>query len=226
MTQRTDIKSKAVPNASNGEDIRLGEGLTVDQNVILGYLPPSCKNCPSVLVIGPNAHIRAGTVIYFGTSIGRNLDTGHNVVIRERNIIGDNFCIWSNSTIDYGCAIGNNVKVHHNVYVAQFTTIEDDVFLAPSVSLANDIHPGCPNARECLNGPFIRKGAQIGINACILPGVDIGEYAVVGAGSVVTRDVPPRAVACGNPARVVGMIDDVVCRTGLRKYAYRHLRVR
>jgi acetyltransferase-like isoleucine patch superfamily enzyme len=107
--------------------------------------------------------------------------------------------------------IGNNVKIHTSVYVAQFTIIEDDVFLAPGVIIANDPHPGCPRSRECLRGPVIRRGAKIGINVTLVPFVDIGEYAFIGAGSVVTRDIPPRAVVYGNPARVVGTIDDLSC---------------
>jgi acetyltransferase-like isoleucine patch superfamily enzyme len=145
------------------------------------------------------------------------------VIIREENIIGDNLCIWSNSIIDYECRIGNSVKIHSNVYVSQFTTLEDNVFLAPGVCLANDIHPGCPEAAKCMQGPHIKTGAQIGINACILPRVCIGEYALVGAGSVVTHDVPPRMVVYGNPARVMGPIEDLVCDKNLRDKPYSHL---
>ena len=129
----------------------------------------------------------------------------------EENFIGDDFSLWSNSTVDYGCVIGNRVKIHHNVYVAQYTTIEDDVFLAPGVMIANDPHPGCAKSKQCMKGPTIRRGAQIGVNATILPFVIIGERALVGAGSVVTKDVPPGAVVRGNPARVAGHIDELKC---------------
>ena len=101
--------------------------------------------------------------------------------------------------------------------------IEDDVFIGPGVTLTNDIHPGCPDAVECMEGPRIKKGAQIGANTCILPRVVIGENAVIGAGSVVTKDIPPRVVAYGNPAQVVCDIGDIVCTTGLRDKPYCHI---
>ncbi len=201
--------------------LQLGEKAVIDDGVILGY-PPS-RSEDGFLTIGPNARIRSGTVIYSGSRIGRDLETGHNVVIREQNLIGDNLRIWVNSIIDYGCIIGKNVRIHNNVYVTQFTIIEDDVFLGPSVCLANDIHPGCPKAIECMKGPVIKRGAQIGINSCVLPRVTIGEYALVGAGSVVTQDIPSGAVAYGNPARVTGKIEDIVCSNGLIAGPYSHL---
>jgi acetyltransferase-like isoleucine patch superfamily enzyme len=204
----------------NNQTVRLGNGATIDESAILGY-PPS-RVCDHILTIGPGAYVRSGTVIYGGTSIGCNLETGHNVVIREESIIGDYLRIW-NSVIDYGCKIGNNVKIHNHVYVSQFTVIEDDVFLSPGVSLANLIHPGCPNSKQCLHGPQIKKGAQIGINSCVLPYVVIGEYSVIGAGSVVTRDIPDRVVAYGNPAKVICDIAEVTCTTGLRDKPYSHI---
>ena len=201
--------------------VRLGKKATIDDGAVLGYLPSRGKD--SLLIIGPGARIRCGTIIYGGSRIGGNLETGHNVIIREENVIGDNLRIWSNSIIDYGCVIANNVKIHNNVYIAQFTVIEDDVFLAPGVTLANDIHPGCPDAAECMQGPRIKRGAQIGINCCVLPRVIVGEYAVIGSGSVVTKDIPARAVAYGNPAQVVCKIDDLTCTTSLRDRPYGHL---
>jgi acetyltransferase-like isoleucine patch superfamily enzyme len=205
----------------NSRAVQLGERAIIDAGVILGY--PPCRSEEQLLIIGSDARIRSGTIIYGSTSIGSNLETGHNAIIREQNFIGDNLCIWSNSIIDYGCIIGNNVKIHTNVYVTQFTIIEDDAFLGPGVCLANDIHPGCPKAIDCMKGPTIKRGAQIGINSCILPRVTIGEYAVIGAGSVVTADIPPGAVAYGNPARVTGRIEDIVCTTSLIDKPYSHL---
>ncbi len=190
--------------------LKLGHNIKYDSSSIIGCIPE--RHIKSMLLsIREGAVIRSGAVIYSGTSIGENLNVGHNAIIREENIIGDNFSIWSNSTVDYGCTIGDNVKVHHNVYVAQFTVLEDGVFLAPGVIIANDPHPGCSHSRECMRGPTIKKGAQIGANATILPFVTIGERALVGSGSVVTKDVPPGAVVYGNPARVAGKIGDLTC---------------
>jgi acetyltransferase-like isoleucine patch superfamily enzyme len=203
------------------EFVRLGKDAIIEEAVILGYSPS--RGAETILTIGPGARVRSGSVIYGGSRIGCNLETGHNVVIREENNIGDNFRIWNNSVIDYGCTIGSNVKIHNKVYVAQFTVIEDDVFIAPGVTLANDIHPGCPDALKCMRGPCINKGAQIGINCSVLPRIIIGEYSVIGAGSVVTRDIPPGVVAYGNPAQVICDIGDINCITGLRDKPYSHL---
>lgn len=164
--------------------------------------------------MGKNAKIRSGAVIYAGTEIGDFLETGHNVVIREENTIGNHLSIWSNSIIDYGCRIGNNVKIHSNCYIAQFTTIEDDVFLAPGVIIANDRYP----LSKSLKGPTIKKGAKIGVNVTLLPGVTIGEYALIGAGAVVTRDIPAGSVAWGNPAEVKKDISQIIDSDGKNPY--------
>ncbi len=194
----------------------LGEGAHLDEGVLLGY-PTGRKIAVSDSVIGTGARIRSNTVIYVSVTIGDGLETGHNVVIREENVIGDHFYIWNNSTVDYGCHIGNNVRIHNNVYVAQFTIIEDDAFLAPGVMIANDPHPICT---KCMKGPTIRHAARIGVNATLLPNITIGEYALVGAGSVVTRDVPPRMLVYGNPARVIKPVDELVCPLGLVEKPY------
>jgi len=162
-------------------------------------------------------------VIYAGTTIGDALQTGHNVVIREENTIGHRFNIWSNSTVDYGCRLGDDVKVHCNVYVAQFTVLEDDVFLGPGVTVANDPHPGCPEFRRCMRGPTLRRGVKVGANATLLPAVQVGEYSLVGAGSVVTSDIPPRSVAYGTPARVVATVEELRCRFGYIEGPYLNL---
>jgi acetyltransferase-like isoleucine patch superfamily enzyme len=159
-------------------------------------------------------------VVYAGSRIGDHLETGHNTILREESAIGDHFSIWNNSVLDYGCTIGNNVKIHCNVYIAQFTVIEDDVFMAPGVKVANDYHPGCPESRECMRGPMLRKGCRIGVNVTLLPYVTIGEGTLVGSGSVVTKDLPAGVVAYGNPAVVRCSLDELVCKTGRRKAPY------
>lgn len=213
-TRRSATDSGSVDLAALSNDgVELGDGSDVDPGVVLGYLtgrPLSRRG----LTIGTGARIRSGTVVYSGSIIGAGLETGHNVILRESNLIGDNFSIWNNSTVDYECRIGSNVKLHNNVYVAQFTVIEDDVFLAPGVMIANDPHPGCLHSKACMRGPTIKRGAQIGCNVTILPYVTIGEDALVGAGSVVVHDVPARSVVVGNPARVIKSIDDLRCPIG------------
>ena len=201
--------------------VKLGKGSVVDVGVKLGYPAARGENVDR-LVIGDGARIRSGTVIYGGSMIGARLQTGHNVVIREENEIGDGFNIWNNSVIDYGCKIGADVKIHCNCYVAQFTVIEDSAFMAPGVTIANDLHPGCEMSSECMRGPHIGKRVQIGVNVTILPFVKIGEGSLIGGGSVVTRDLPPFSLAYGNPAKVVGDVRDLTCTTGLTDKPYKH----
>ena len=188
----------------------VGEDSEIDALAIVGERPAR-DIADLTLRLGPRARVRSGAVIYAGSTIGARFDTGHNVIIREENKIGDDVNVWGNSTIDYGCVIGSRVTIHTGVYVAQYTVIEDEVFLAPGVVLANDPHPGCPRSRDCMRGPTLRHGAQIGVNVTIVPFVEIGEHALIGAGAVVTKDIPARALAYGNPARVVGTVDDLRC---------------
>jgi acetyltransferase-like isoleucine patch superfamily enzyme len=186
------------------------EAMVADHGVLAGYPVPHAKAGP--LVLGTGARLRSGTVLYDGSTIGRRLETGHGVVIREGCEIGDDVSVWSNSVIDYGCRIGNRVKIHCNCYVAQYTELEDDVFLAPGVSVANDLYPGDRRSAQRMAGPKIGAGAQIGVNVTILPFVRIGASALIGAGSVVTRDIPAAVVAFGNPAvprRMVAELPDI-----------------
>ena len=173
-------------------------GVAADPGVIIGY--PVSRTDVDPLVLGPGARLRSGTVLYDGTIIGRCLQTGHGVIVRESCQLGDDVSIWSNSVVDYGCRIGDRVKIHCNCYVAQFTELENDVFLAPGVTIANDLYPGDQRSAQLMAGPRIGAGAQIGVNVTILPFVRIGAGALIGAGSVVTRDIPPAVVAFGNPA--------------------------
>jgi len=187
-----------------GVKIQIGSDAQIDEDVILGY-PSGRLTGGGEVVIGAHSTIRSGSVIYQKVKIGDHFETGHHMIIREENQIGDSVSIWGNTCIDYGCRIGNRVKIHTNSYVAQYTVIEDDVFIAPGTIFANDKYPVSPH----LEGPRVKRGARIGVNATILPGVVVGEEALVGAGSVVTKDVPARSVVVGNPARVIGTVDEV-----------------
>jgi acetyltransferase-like isoleucine patch superfamily enzyme len=204
----------SAPSTPLPPEVRLLGSLDAEPGVLVGHRPG--RAVPDLLLtLGDGARLRSGTVLYLGSTIGAHFETGHNVVVREENRIGDHVSVWSNSIIDYGCVIGSRVKIHSGVYVAQFTVIEDDVFLAPGVIVTNDIHPGCRESSRCMRGPTIRKGAQIGGNVTLLPYVEVGERSLIGAGSVVSRDIPPASVAYGNPARVVCSIDELACQMGL-----------
>ncbi len=184
------------------------DSASFDADVEVGYRPD--RRTRLALTLGPGARLRSGTVLYAGSRIGSRLNTGHHVVIRENCAIGDDVSVWSNTVIDYGCRIGDGVKIHSNCYVAQYTEICDGAFLAPGVTLANDLYPGRAESAEVMAGPVIGTGAQLGVNVTVLPYVRIGAGAMIGAGAVVTRDVPERAVVYGNPATVHGTVDDLV----------------
>lgn len=190
----------AMQARSLAPEVRFGDDPKVDPWAAVGY-PPGRAVASLDTIIGDHCVVRSGTIIYAGVRIGHHLETGHHVVIREENAIGDHFKIWNHSTVDYGCRIGHHVKVHNQVYICQFTVIEDEVFIAPGVIMANDRYPVQQGGWR---GPAIKRGARIGANVTLLPEVVIGEGALIGAGSVVTKDVPAGALAYGNPAHVHG----------------------
>jgi acetyltransferase-like isoleucine patch superfamily enzyme len=184
-----------------------GESLVCDPGVQLWYAPGRPVTTESAL--GRDARLRSGTTVYAGSRIGHGFQTGHHVVVREECLIGDDVSVWSNTVVDYGCVIGDGVKIHSNCYVAQYTEICDGAFLAPGVTIANDLYPGQEESANVMSGPWIGPGAQLGVNVTVLPYVRIGAGTIVGAGSVVTRDLPEGVVAYGNPAVVRGRVEDL-----------------
>lgn len=173
--------------------VNLGDGSILQDNVIIG------SRDEGEVTIGEKALIRSGSVIYSGVKIGKRFQTGHNTLIRENTEIGEDVLLGTNSVIDGNCKIGNRVKVQTNVYITTNTTIEDEVFMGPCSVTTNDKYMQYGAGQ--LKGPVIKKGARIGANATLLPGVIIGEGVVVGSGAVITKDVPAGKVMAGNPAR-------------------------
>jgi len=142
--------------------------------------------------------------------IGANTRIWHFVHIREGAVIGDNCSVSKDVYIDVDVSVGNNVKIQNGVSVYKGVTVEDDVFLGPNVTFSNDLYPRVFPADWKILPTLIKKGASLGANATIVCGVSIGEYAMVGAGSVVTKDVPAFGLVLGNPARLKGF----VCKCG------------
>jgi acetyltransferase-like isoleucine patch superfamily enzyme len=180
---------------------RIGEGSIVCDGVVLGF-PSRARMGSSGFpgsVIGKNAFIRTGTVIYCDVTIGDFFQTGHNVLIREQTTIGNQVSIGTGAIIEGQTSIGNRVNIQSLVYVPTRTNIGDDVFIGPNAVLTNDPYP--PHGGNDLHGPLIGRGVSIGANATILPGIEIGEESLVAAGAIVTRNVPPEKLAIGSPAR-------------------------
>lgn len=151
-----------------------------------------------------NAVIRSGSTLYRNIRIGHHFRTGHKVLIRENANIGNHVMVGTSTVIDADVTIGSYVSIQSNVYVSNGCVCEDNVFLGPNCALLNDKYPV---RKEKLEPPRICKGASVGGNATILPGVVVGEGAMIGAGAVVTKNVPPWHLAIGNPA-IFEKLDD------------------
>ena len=134
---------------------------------------------------------------------------GDQACVRERCDIGDDAVIGRGTFVENDTTIGALTKIQAEAYITAYSTLEEEVFIAPCVITTNDNFMGRTEKRHALRkGPTIRRGARIGGGAVLLPGIEIGEEAFVGAGAVVLRDVPARAVIVGNPARQIREVPD------------------
>ncbi|MDR1819008.1 MAG: N-acetyltransferase [Methanobrevibacter sp.] len=180
-----------------GDKSTSNESKLVEKNIQLGVNYKRFSKSP---IIGENCLIRSNSVIYNDVEIGDNFRTGHNVVIRENTIIGDDVLVGTNTVIEGNAVIGNNVSIQSNVYIPTNSLIEDNVFIGPCTCFTNDRYP--IRVDYDLKGPKLRKGASIGANSTFLSNMEIGEGAMVAAGAVVTRSVPPFYLAIGSPAKI------------------------
>src|SRR5688500_18265845 len=187
--------------------VELGDDSVIEDYVVLGSGTAADEAPP--LRIGQAARIRSHTVVYLASRIGERFETGHGAMIRESNSIGDDVSIGTHSIVEHHVEIGDRVRVHSNAFIPEYSVIEDGAWIGPSVTVTNARYPLGRDAKASLRGPMVRRGAKIGANATLLPGVVIGRDALVGAGSVVVHDVPDGAVVVGNPARVVRQVTDI-----------------
>jgi len=180
---------------------------------------PDDSTIGQFVILGKQATIRSFTTIYAGTTIGHGLNTGHSVMIREDNQLGNDVSVGTSSVLEYGNKIGDRCRIHSGCFL-EWVTLDHDVFVGPNVVFTDDPHPICPKYKECVGGPVIGAFTRIGANSTILPGVKIGEHCLIGAGSVVTQDVPDHSVVAGNPAKVIKHITELECKTGIYERPY------
>ena len=200
--------------------VEMKENAHIEPPCIVGKPPRGAKPGERFLKIGANAVIRPFSVLYAGSEIGDNFQTGQGVSIREDNKIGNNVSIGTNSVLEFGNMIGDNSRIHSNCFL-EMVTIGCNVFVGPNVVFTDDPHPmGCPKYKECKKGALVEDFARIGAHATILPGIRIRRNSLIGAGSVVTKDVPENSVVAGNPANVIKTIDQLECTAGFFEKPY------
>jgi acetyltransferase-like isoleucine patch superfamily enzyme len=186
----------------------IGEGCSIEDHAVLGKRPRLSRHSTArgdvgALELGARASVGSGAVVFAGASIGVDAILGDQSFVRERTSIGERSVIGRGSVVDNDVRVGARVRVQTSVYLTAFTIVEDDVFVGPGVMTTNDDTMGRHGLETPLRGAILRRACRVGGGAVLTPGVEIGEEAFVAAGAVVTRDVPPRAVVMGVPARIL-----------------------
>jgi len=185
-------------------NVKLGENVTIEDFCIIGS--PFKEFSNEETIIGDNAIIRSHTVIYAGNKIGNNFHTGNKANIRELNTIGNDVSIGTLSVIEHHVIIEDGVRIHTQAFIPEYSILKKNCWIGPKVAMTNAKFPKHPEAKKGLLGPTIEENAKIGANATIMPDITIGKNSLIGAGSVVTKDVPEGVVVAGNPARVLKTI--------------------
>ncbi|TEB06612.1 dTDP-3-amino-3,6-dideoxy-alpha-D-galactopyranose 3-N-acetyltransferase [Pelotomaculum schinkii] len=190
-------------------NVRLGKNVYIGDYVILGLPPAGKKGGEVETIIGDNAVIRSHTVIYAGNLIGDNFHAGHHVMVREENIIGNNVSIGTGTIVEHHVILENYVRVHSQAFIPEFSILEEGAWIGPNVVITNALYPFSPGAKDNLKGACIKKNAKVGANSTLLPGIVLGENCLIGAGSVVTKDVHAGTVVAGNPAGIINEINNL-----------------
>jgi acetyltransferase-like isoleucine patch superfamily enzyme len=202
----TEVADTAIvlPGTVVGEGCRILDYAVVGKQPFLSPRSTTAAEELPPLVLGAGTVVSTGAIVFAGTTIGERVIVGDQACVRERCTIGDDVVVGRGSLVENDTAIGTRTKIQADAYVTAYSLLEEDVFIAPCVVTANDNFMGRTERRHALRrGPTIRRGARIGAAAVLLPGIEIGEEAFVGAAAVVLKDVAPHAVVVGNPARQI-----------------------
>jgi acetyltransferase-like isoleucine patch superfamily enzyme len=193
----------------------LGEGVKVLEHAVVGKQPSLSPRSTATreplepTQIGDGTIVSTGAVVFAGAKVGKRVILGDQSCVRERVVVGDDVVIGRGSLVENDTTIGAMTKIQADAYITAYSTLEEQVFIAPCVVTTNDNFMGRTERRhELIKGPTIRRGARVGGGAILLPGVEVGEEAFVGAGAVVTKDVERRMLVVGNPARVVRLVNE------------------
>ena len=195
--------------------LKIGRHTYIGPNSIIGF--PASNELNELLrshkieskkltLLGENCTVRSGTTIYSDVTVGDNVSFGHNATVRENVTIGVRSKVGTNVVVDGSTRIGSRVSIQTGVYVCTYSIVEDGVFLGPCCVFTNDKFVAQKPYK--LVGPTVKKGASIGANALLFPGVVVGEGAVVGSQAMVNTDVPPRTIFVGIPARKIRDLPD------------------
>lgn len=185
-------------------NVILGKNVVIEDYCLIGSQFHGYNN--ELTIIGDNAIIRSHTVIYAGSKIGNNFQTGNKANIRELNIIGNNVSIGTLTVIEHHLTIEDNVRIHSQAFIPEFTHLKKGSWVGPNVVFTNARYPLSPNVKAKLTGVMVGESAKIGANSTILPGVIIGNGSLIGAGSVVTKNVPDQAIVAGCPAKFLRQV--------------------
>jgi acetyltransferase-like isoleucine patch superfamily enzyme len=193
------------PGTIIGDDVRIGDHAVVGRPSRPARSSSArVDDRPEPLRIGNGCTIGSGALIAAGSTIGDDTLIGDQAFVRERVRIGSRVVVGRGSAVENDTTIGDDTRIQTNAYITAYMTIEEHVFIAPCVTTTNDNSMArAANVHAIMRGPTIRRAARIGGGSILLPRIEIGEEAFVAAGSVVTRDVPPRVLVMGAPARVL-----------------------
>jgi acetyltransferase-like isoleucine patch superfamily enzyme len=192
------------PGTVLGEGVKILDGAVVGKQPTLSPRSTAKREDLPPAQLGEGTIVSTGAIVFAGTRIGARVIVGDQACVRERVEVGDDVVIGRGSLVENDTTVGALTKIQADAYITAYSTLEEEVFVAPRVVTTNDDFMGRTERRhELVKGPTIRRRARVGGGAVLCPGVEIGEEAFVGAGAVVTKDVPARVVVVGNPARVL-----------------------